>query len=143
MTRLWERFWLLFLSEMVFSRMCARACTHSHTHTHSCFSLFSFSNSNNLGTTDFMEKQGQAVLLTFTTRAVSPSHCLLYSRNTPPPRSAYHLILLTRVLTFKQCNIQCVFKCHPLPSNGDIYFICNSEKENTSPNPAKRHSYQR
>lgn len=62
------------------------------------------------------------------------------SQKTP---SAHHLILLTRVLTFKQCDIHCGFKCHPLPSNGDIYFICNSEKENTFQNTAKRRSYQR
>ena len=57
--------------------------------------------------------------------------------------SAYHLTLLTGVLTFKQDDIQSVFKCRPLPSNGDIYFICNSEKENTSPHIAKRYSNQR
>lgn len=50
----------------------------------------------------------------------------------PKTLSAYHLIVLMRVLTFKQCDIQCAFKCHSLASNGDIYFICNSEKENTS-----------
>jgi hypothetical protein len=36
-------------------------------------------------------------------------------------------------LTLEQCDILGTSKCHPLPSNGDIYFICNSEKENTGP----------